>query len=373
MKNYNEDPFAGFDEMVKNSDDPYYQEQNQFYNQFNNQPNNQNNNKKFSKESFFGKLLQVIAVGILYLIVGILIVKIVIPKKIEQRTDQTIKQEYNVSNNLTSIRTEITRVKPANTRKITTIYDPLGVKAKRTQKLLDNTVENNEVSSKEYRTETPLITPDTPLEIIKYAKDNQRIDVEAEKEYKRTYIDPFGVVETDSEEEQLIDVINYIKNLNIVYSDPNPKEQLTADLLSNNETDCKGFARVTFDLLNKTNLVHRLVTQNSLFGQNQGHIYNEVYLNGKWQTLDMTSTNLEEYTINITDHESLYTYFEYINTLKKLPNTETRTVGIRKNKVVKKHNASQTIFEYKTENPTEEMLVGNIELLDMNLNENQKN
>lgn len=373
MKNYNEDPFAGFDEMVKNSDDPYYQEQNQFYNQFNNQPNNQNNNKKFSKESFFGKLLQVIAVGILYLIVGILIVKIVIPKKIEQRTDQTIKQEYNVSNNLTSIRTEITRVKPANTRKITTIYDPLGVKAKRTQKLLYNTVENNEVSSKEYRTETPLITPDTPLEIIKYAKDNQRIDVEAEKEYKRTYIDPFEVVETDSEEEQLIDVINYIKNLNIVYSDPNPKEQLTADLLSNNETDCKGFARVTFDLLNKTNLIHRLVTQNTLFGQDQGHIYNEVYLDGKWQTLDMTSTNQEEYTINITDHESLYDYFDYINTLKKLPNTETRTVGIRKNKVIKKHNASQTIFEYKTETPTELMLVGEIELLEMNLNKNQKN
>lgn len=366
MKTYNEDPFAGFDEMIKNSDDPYYQEQNQFYNQ----PNNFNqNNKKFSKESFFGKIFQVIAVGILYLIVGILIVKIVIPKKIEQRTDQTIKQEYNVSNNVTSIKTEITRVKPANTRKITTIYDPLGVKAKRTQKLLDNNIENNQVSSEEYRTETPLITPDTPLEIIKYAKDNQRIDIESEKEYQRTYINPFEVVETDSDEEQLIDVINYIKNLNIIYSDPNPKEQLTADLLSNNETDCKGFARVTFDLLNKTNLIHRLVTQNTLFGQDQGHIYNEVYLNGKWETLDMTSTNQEEYTINITDHESLYTYFEYINTLKKLPNTETRTVGIRKNKVVKKHNASQTIFEYQIKTPTELMLVGDIELLEMNLNE----
>jgi hypothetical protein len=370
MKNYNEDPFAGFDEMVKNSDDPYYQEQNQFYNQSN---NFNQNNKKFSKESFFGKILQVASIGILYLILGILIIKVVIPKKIEQRTDQTIKQEYKVSNNVTSIRTEITRVKPANTRKITTIYDPLGVKAKRTQKLLDNNVENNEVSSEEYRTETPLITPDTPLEIIKYAKENQRIDKEAEQEYKRTYIDPFEVNQEDTEEEQLIDVINYIKNLNIIYSDPDQKTQVVASLVKTNETDCKGFARVTFDLLNKTNLVHRLVTQNTLFKQDQGHIYNEVYLNGKWQTLDMTSTNLEEYTINIKDHESLYTYFEYINTLKKLPMTETRTVGIRKNKVIKKHNASQTIFEYRTENPTEEMLVGNMELLDMNLNENQKN
>lgn len=369
MKNYNENPFEGFDEMINNSDDPYYQERNQFYNQFNNQPNNQNNKRKFNKESFFGKILQVISIGLLYLILGIIVVKVVIPKKIEQRTDQTIKQEYNVSNNVTSIRTEITRVKPANTREITTIYDPLGVKARRTQKLLDNNIENNEISSEEYRTETPLITPDTPPEIIKYAKDNQRIDIEAEKEYKRTYIDPFEVNEQETEEEQLIDLINYIKNLNIVYSDPDPKEQLTADLLSNNETDCKGFARVTFDLLNKTNLVHRLVTQNTLFKQDQGHIYNEVFLDGKWETLDMTSTNLEEYTINITDHESLYNYFDYINTLKKLPNTETRTVGIRKNKVIKKHNASQTIFEYKTENPTEEMLVGNIELLEMNVEE----
>lgn len=371
MKNYSENPFEGFDEMMKNSDDPYYEERNQFYNQFNNQPNNfnQNNKKKFNKESFFGKIFQIIAIGILYLILGVLIVKVVIPKKIEQRTDQTIKQEYNVSNNLTSIRTEITRVKPANTRKITTIYDPLGVKAKRTQKLLDNTVANNEVSSEEYRTETPLITPDTPLEIIKYAKDNQRIDIEAEKEYQRTYIDPFEVNKEDTEEEQLIDVINYIKNLNIIYAEPDPATQVIASLVKTNETDCKGFARLTFDLLNKTNIIHRLVTQNTLFGQDMGHIYNEVYLNGKWETLDMTSTNKEEYTINITDHESLYTYFEYINTLKKLPNTETRTVGIRKNKVVKKHNASQTIFEYKTENPTEEMLVGNIELLEMNVKE----
>lgn len=368
MKNYSENPFEGFDEMIKNSDDPYYEERNQFYNQFNNQPNNQNN-KKFSKESFFGKILQVISIGLLYLILGIIVVKVVIPKKIEQRTDQTIKQEYDVSNNLTSIRTEITRVKPANIQKVTTIYDPLGVKAKITQKLLDNNIENNEVASEEYRTETPLITPDTPLEIIKYAKNNQRIDIEAEKEYQRTYIDPFEINETESDEEQLIDLINYIKNLNIIYSDPDSKEQLTADLLSNNETDCKGFARVTFDLLNKTNLIHRLVTQNTLFGQDQGHIYNEVFLDEKWQTLDMTSTNQEEYTINIKDHESLYDYFDYINTLKKLPNTETRTVGIRKNKVIKKHNASQTIFEYQIKTPTELMLVGDIELLEMNLNE----
>lgn len=369
MKNYNENPFEGFDEMIENSNDPYYQERNQFYNQFNNQPNNQNNKRKFNKESFFGKILQVISIGLLYLILGIIVVKVVIPKKIEQRTDQTIKQEYNVSNNLTSIRTEITRVKPANTRKITTIYDPLGVKAKRTQKLLDNTVANNEVSSEEYRTETPLITPDTPLEIIKYAKDNQRIDVEAEKEYKRTYIDPFEVAETDSDEEQLIDVINYIKNLNIIYAEPDQKTQVVASLVRTNETDCKGFARLTFDLLNKTNITHRLVTQNNLFGQDMGHIYNEVYLNGKWETLDMTSTNLEEYTIEIKDHESLYKYFDYINTLKKLPMTETRTVGIRNNKVIKKHNASQTVFEYKIETPNELMLVGNIELLEMNVKE----
>lgn len=87
---------------------------------------------------------------------------------------------------------------------------------------------------------------------------------------------------------QLADLIRYVWSLDLSYTQQGNKTDFIPFLeVMNKQTNCAGITTLTYDLLNKTNLKHRVVYFNDKSVCATPHVTNEVFVNGKWQTLDL--------------------------------------------------------------------------------------